>query len=164
MTDLSRAIAKAKSNSVSRVVTSPPMQKRGGMVGLFRSHVPVVNSEPITDDSIPPRHVNIYSLPPEDRTRKLIEQYFEKTGQLLPFIHEMSFCETYLQMRLKGPSKIRRNWLGLLNIILAISTSLSMKDQLTPEERIQESDIYYQRANSLCDKDSRRNASLEMGK
>lgn len=164
MTKISCAIAKAKSNSESRVATSPPMQSRDGMVSLVRSHAPVLNREPITEDSIPPRHVNIYALPPEDRTRKLIEQYFEKTGQLIPFIHEMSFCETYSQMRLKGPSKVRRNWLGLLNIVLAISTSLSMKDQLTPEERIQESNIYYQRANSLCDRDSRRNASLEMGK
>ncbi|KGO78417.1 Transcription factor, fungi [Penicillium italicum] len=132
------------------------------MGSLVQSQAPVVSREPIAEGSIPPRHVNIYALPSEDRTRMLIEQYFEKTGQLLPFIHEMSFCETYRQMRLKGFSKIRRNWLGLLNIILAISTSLSMKDELTSEERIQESDMYYQRANSLCDRDSKRNASLEM--
>ncbi|KAJ5512005.1 hypothetical protein N7453_004108 [Penicillium expansum] len=159
---LSRAIAKAKSNGVVRAATPPSMQKRGGMISPVQSQAPVVSREPIAEDSITPRHVNIYALPPEDRTRTLIEQYFEKTGQLLPFIHEMSFYETYLQMRLKGFSKIRRNWLGLLNIILAISTSLSMKDELTPEERIQESDIYYQRANSLCDRDSKRHASLEM--
>ncbi|KGO50258.1 hypothetical protein PEX2_028230 [Penicillium expansum] len=154
--------AKAKSNGVVRAATPPSMQKRGGMISPVQSQAPVVSREPIAEDSITPRHVNIYALPPEDRTRTLIEQYFEKTGQLLPFIHEMSFYETYLQMRLKGFSKIRRNWLGLLNIILAISTSLSMKDELTPEERIQESDIYYQRANSLCDRDSKRHASLEM--
>lgn len=161
---LSRAIAKAKSNGMARAATPPSKQRRGGMVSPVQPQAPVVNREQIAEDSITPRHVNIYALPPEDRTRILIEQYFEKTGQLLPFIHEMSFYETYLQMRLKGFSKIRRNWLGLLNIILAISTSLSMKDELTPEERIQESDIYYQRANSLCDRDSKRHASLEMGK
>ncbi|PYH92137.1 hypothetical protein BO71DRAFT_421023 [Aspergillus ellipticus CBS 707.79] len=159
---LSRAIAKAKSTSMSRVATPPSMQKRDGMVSLVQSQAPVVSRELIAEDSMPLRHVNIYALPSEDRTRMLIKQYFEKTGQLLPFIHEMSFCETYLHMRLKGLSKVRRNWLGLLNIILAISTSLSMKDELTPEERIQESDMYYQRANSLCDRDSKCNASLEM--
>lgn len=57
---------------------------------------------------------------------------------------------------------VRRTWLGLLNIILAIATSLSAKDDIPVEKRIQESDVYYQRANGLCDRDSKRNASLEM--
>ncbi|KAK9319526.1 fungal-specific transcription factor domain-containing protein [Lipomyces orientalis] len=159
---LSRAMSKTESNDVSRVVTPPPVRKRGGMESVGQTQAPGVSQEPTAVDFIAPRHVNIYALPPEDRTRTLIEQYFEKTGQLLPFIHEISFRETYLQMRLRGFSKIRRTWLGLLNIILAISTSLSMKDGISPEERIQESDIYYQRANSLCDRESKRNASLEM--
>lgn len=107
--------------------------------------------------------VDIFALPPEDRTWSLIQQYFHKTGQLLPFIHQPSFCETYFQMKKHNFTKVRRTWLGLLNIVLAIATSLSTEGDMPPEKRIQESDVYYQRANGLCDRDSKRNASLEMG-
>lgn len=57
----------------------------------------------------------------------------------------------------------RRTWLGLLNIIMAMATTLSVEAGMSAEERIEESDVYYQRANSLCDKESRRNISLELG-
>lgn len=107
--------------------------------------------------------VNIFALPSEERTWKLIQVYFEKTGQLLPFIHEASFCETYFRMREDNFKRVRRTWLGLLNIVLAIATSLNTEGDMPATKRIQESDIYYQRANGLCDKDSKRHASLEMG-
>lgn len=107
--------------------------------------------------------VNVFALPSEERTWSLIQIYFEKTGQLLPFIHEASFCETYFRMRENNFKRVRRTWLGLLNIVLAIATSLHTEANSPAGERIQESDIYYQRANGLCDRDSKRNASLEMG-
>lgn len=107
--------------------------------------------------------INIFALPSEQRTWHLIQIYFEKTGQLLPFIHEASFCETYFRMKEDNFKRVRRTWLGLLNIILAIATSLHTEGDLPAGQRIQESDIYFQRANGLCDRDSKRNASLEMG-
>ena len=57
----------------------------------------------------------------------------------------------------------RRTWLGLLNIIMAMAMTLSVDAGMSAERRIEESDAYYQRANSLCDKESRRNISLELG-
>lgn len=57
----------------------------------------------------------------------------------------------------------RRTWLGLLNIMLALATTLSVDGPPSAEKRIEESDVYYQRARGLCDKESRRNSSLEMG-
>lgn len=108
--------------------------------------------------------VNMFALPSEERTWSLIQIYFEKTGQLLPFIHEASFCDTYIRMREDNFKKVRRTWLGLLNIVLAIATSLHTEGDMPAEKRIQESDIYFQRANGLCDRDSKRNASLEMGR
>ena len=107
--------------------------------------------------------VNIYALPPEERTWSLIKEYFQKTGQLLPFIHEESFCATYFEMKRSNFTMARRTWLGLLNIILAMATTLYVESNVSAEERIEESDIYYQRANSLCDRESRRNISLELG-
>jgi hypothetical protein len=108
--------------------------------------------------------VNIYALPSEARTWVLIQEYFQKTGQLLPFVHEESFCDTYFQMKRSHFTMARRTWLGLLNIILAMATTLSVEGEMSSEKRIEESDVYYQRAYALCDKESRRNISLELGK
>lgn len=108
--------------------------------------------------------VNIYALPSDAQSLELIEKYFSKTGQLLPFIHEQSFFETYMQMKKYNLSRVRRTWLGLLNIIFAIAMSLSNDSDIIPaQQRIEQSDVFYQRANALCDGESRRNTSLEMG-
>jgi hypothetical protein len=111
-----------------------------------------------------PVSVNMYALPSEARTWSLIEEYFHKTGQLLPFIHEESFCESYFEMKKTNFTMARRTWLGLLNIILAMATTLQVEGPDSAEERIKESDVYFQRANCLCDKELRRNISLESGK
>lgn len=160
MSHICRAIAQANTRNPSVLPTSPPNQRGGGMVNVSRSRPPSVGP---SDGAKSAARVNIYALPPENRTWSLIRQYFYKTGQLLPWIHESSFCETYFQMKKENFTQVRRTWLGLLNIVLAIATSLSTEGDLPAEKRIQESDIYYQRANGLCDKDSKRNASLEMG-
>jgi hypothetical protein len=107
--------------------------------------------------------VNIYALPSEERTWMFIKEYFQKTGQLLPFVHEESFCATYFDLKRSNFTMARRTWLGLLNIIMAMATTLFVEAGMSAEERIEESDVYYQRANSLCDKESRRNTSLELG-
>lgn len=161
---ISRAMAMATSDHESFPAIAPPIQRRGGMVSITRPRAPNTHQVATTMASPASTRVNVYALPPDYRAWSLIEQYFQKTGQLLPFIHEASFCETYVQMRREGFTKVSRTWLGLLNIVLAISASLSSKDDISPAERIQESDIYYQRANGLCDRDSKRSASLEMGK
>ncbi|CAG9981191.1 unnamed protein product [Clonostachys byssicola] len=106
--------------------------------------------------------VNIYALPSEARTWSLIREYFQKTGQLLPFIHEEWFCATYFEMKRNNFTMARRTWLGLLNIIMAMAATLFVESNVSAEERIEESDVYYQRANGLCDKESRRNISVEL--
>ncbi|KIX98660.1 uncharacterized protein Z520_05961 [Fonsecaea multimorphosa CBS 102226] len=108
------------------------------------------------------RSVNIYALPPDAYTWRLIKEYFQKTGQLLPFIHEESFCETYFQLKRTNFTMARRTWLGLLNMILAMATTLTVDGYTSSEERIAESDVYYQRANGLCERESRTNISLEL--
>ena len=107
--------------------------------------------------------VNIYALPSEARTWSLIREYFQKTGRLLPYVHEATFCATYFALKASNFTSARRTWLGLLNIILAMATTLHVDTAVSAERRIAESDIYYQRANALCDdKEARRNMSLEL--
>lgn len=108
--------------------------------------------------------VNIHALPSEARTWSLIKEYFQKTGQLLPFVHEESFCATYFEVKRNNFTEARRTWLGLLNIIMAMATTLQVEGFVSAEKRIEESHTYYLRANSLCDKESKRNISLEMSR
>ncbi|CDM33122.1 Zn(2)-C6 fungal-type DNA-binding domain [Penicillium roqueforti FM164] len=159
---ISQAVATVNSQGRSIFATSPLEQRRRGIVNVSKPVFCPAGSTDLKLTTFIPGRVDMYALPSEERTWDLIQQFFQKTGQLLPFIHESSFCETYRQMKRENSKGVRRTWLGLLNIILAISTSLSAKDNIPAEIRIQQSDIYYQRANSLCDRESRRNASLEM--
>ncbi|KAJ5663727.1 transcriptional regulatory protein GAL4 [Penicillium longicatenatum] len=161
MRHISRAIARGNPHGGRVPSISSPAPAGGGMLNVSRSR-------PSLDDPwgrmqmASENGINIFALPSEQRTWSLIQVYFEKTGQLLPFIHEASFCETYFRMREENFKRVRRTWLGLLNIVLAIATSLHTEGDLPTGKRIQESDIYFQRANGLCDRDSKRNASLEM--
>ncbi|KAL6241621.1 hypothetical protein RBB50_011402 [Rhinocladiella similis] len=106
--------------------------------------------------------INIYALPSETRTWVLINEYFQKTGQLLPIIHEASFRETFIEMKRSNFTATRRTWLGLVNIILALGCTLIVDGDDTAKERIAESDVYCQRANRLCEREPRRSISLEL--
>jgi hypothetical protein len=106
---------------------------------------------------------NIYAVPSSDITRELLTHYFSNTGQLFPYLHERSFWETYEDNRLNNFTKVRRTWLGLFNIILALATSTSSRVNFNATERVRESDIYYQRAVGLCEKHILRASSLEAG-
>ena len=107
--------------------------------------------------------VNIYALPPEDRTHELVARYFGDTGLLFPYIHEGSFWETYNEMRSSNFRRVRRSWLGLLNVVMALATNTTIDTESSAEKRAQESDVYYRRAMGLCEKQVMRGTSLEIG-
>lgn len=108
-------------------------------------------------------NINIYALPPESKARELMSQYFSNTGLLFPYIHAGTFLDTYEEMKRNNFTKVRRTWLGLLNIVLALSTSTAVQEDMSAEKRARESDVYYQRALGLCDKLIMRGTSLEIG-
>lgn len=152
----------ARGNDSSRGLPSPSFHKVNELVSVSRlHHEPTKPDASLFDAKY--QKVNMYALPPEKRTWTLIAQYFQKTGRLPPFIHEASFRETYFQMQRNKFTMARRTWLGLLNIVFAMATTLSVEGYPSAEERIKESEVYYQRANALCDKEPRRNISLELG-
>ncbi|KFZ23187.1 hypothetical protein V502_02339 [Pseudogymnoascus sp. VKM F-4520 (FW-2644)] len=157
------SLAMTRANAPSPVVPSPSNRARvaTGLLSVSRPHHV---SQEVNASGLDRLHggVNIYALPSEPRAWSLIRKYFLKTGQLLPFIHEQSFCETYFQMKRDNCTMARRTWLGLLNIVFAMAATLSIDGDMSSEKRIEESDVYYQRANSLCDKESRRNISVEL--
>lgn len=145
-----------------RQVTEAPLNASNTTTDSMRASRPsgdkICNTFNRMDDK-----VNIHALPPETRIWKLINEYFQKTGQLLPIIHEGSFRETYFEMKRTNFTMARRTWLGLVNIILALGCTLIVDGYDTAEERIAESDVYFQRANGLCERESRRSISLELG-
>ncbi|KAH7304650.1 putative C6 transcription factor [Rhexocercosporidium sp. MPI-PUGE-AT-0058] len=105
--------------------------------------------------------VKIYALPLETTTRNLISRYFGDTGLLFPYIDEQAFLDTYNEINANDFTKIR-TWLGLLNMIMAMATCTIIESCVSAEKRAKGSDIYYQRATGLCEKQIMRGTSLEI--
>ena len=108
-------------------------------------------------------HVDLHALPHDSEVMDLIRRYFNDTGYLFPFIYEEAFLRTYMEFRGQAQPKVRRTWLGLLNMVLAIATNTKVDSDLDAARRSEESYIYYQRALGLCQKQIMRGTSLEVG-
>jgi hypothetical protein len=133
----------AEDVSLQVAVTSPPSSLRFSFSDPYNSNVRMINGQ----------KVNIYALPPDPLARELIRRYFSNTGQLFPYIHEGTFIEKYNQMQREDFKGVRRMWLGLLNVVFAMATSVSLSPDgqvFGAAKRAAESDIYYRRASGLC--------------
>jgi hypothetical protein len=124
-------------------IASPPSSLRYSFSDPYNSSARMNNNQ----------KVNIYALPPEPLARELIRRYFFNTGQLFPYIHQQTFLGKYNQMKKDNFRGVRRMWLGLLNVVFAMATSVS----LSPDgqvsgaaRRAAESEIYYRRASGIC--------------
>ncbi|CAI7564144.1 unnamed protein product [Penicillium glandicola] len=106
--------------------------------------------------------VNIFALPPQENTLELIERYFSNTGLLFPYIYPPVFLETYHQMAQENFSRVRRTWLGLLNMVLAMATITAIPGSASADARIEESDVFYQRGLGLCGSEILRGTTLEV--
>lgn len=133
--------------------------------GVHRASIMRITSASARDPDDAPVEANV--LPADAHTRELMGAYFSNTGLLFPFIHEQTFLETYELMRRGDDSHragIRRTWLGLLNMVLAMAvcTSDQVEDS-TEGGRPSESDVYYRRARELCKMQMLRGTTLETG-
>jgi len=142
--------------------TQESLQLESGVVSLSRPSSPSGRAA-ARRDGFRNDGVNIYSLPPEAETLDLIRQYFSDTGLLFPYLHEETFLDTYAEMKRNNFTKIRRTWLGLLNMVLALVMSTTICSEFSAQKRAAMSDVYYQRAVGLCDKQIMRGTSLEVG-
>ncbi|KAL2204830.1 hypothetical protein CC79DRAFT_1335435 [Sarocladium strictum] len=101
-------------------------------------------------------------LPPDYETEALLQAYFSNTGLLFPYVHEQTFMETYRDLKAQKFSKsVRRTWLGLLNMILALATSTASQDTVSSSSRRVSSEIFYRRAQKLCRNQMLRGTTLE---
>ncbi|KAJ5133966.1 uncharacterized protein N7443_004411 [Penicillium atrosanguineum] len=106
--------------------------------------------------------VNMFALPPQSETLDLIQRYFSNTGLLFPYIYPPVFLETYHQMARENLKKVRRTWLGLLNMVLAMSAITAVPGGAKADTRIAESDVFYQRGLGLCGSEILRGTTLEV--
>jgi hypothetical protein len=88
-------------------------------------------------------------LPSPEETLQLIRRYFYDTGLLFPYIYPPAFIETYHQFQ-NNAKKVRRTWLGLLHIMLAMAKVTAVSTCTPAEMRIKESTVYYRQALKLC--------------
>ncbi|KAH7029734.1 fungal-specific transcription factor domain-containing protein [Microdochium trichocladiopsis] len=97
---------------------------------------------------------------PEDVTEQLLQEYFSNTGMLFPYIHETSFMDTYRQARLSAFAGVRRTWLALLNIVLAIAIQA---DASRPDTSLAAADaeLFFCKARNLCGTHMLRSTTLE---
>lgn len=91
-------------------------------------------------------------LPEEQLSTMLVKQFFSETGMLFPYINEAKFWDTYGTLIGAGrkATTIRHSWLGLLNMILAMATSTAVTGAITMEDRYSQSEVYFNRAKTLC--------------
>lgn len=108
--------------------------------------------------------INIFAVPPQSETMALIQRYFSNTGLLFPYIYPRIFLETYHQMVQENFTKVRRTWLGLLNMVLAMSTITAVPGGAKADARIAGSNDFYQRGLGLCGSEILRGTTLEVGK
>lgn len=107
--------------------------------------------------------IDPFALPDKIETLQLIERYFNTTGVLFPYIDKETFLKTYQHLRSTNIRTVRRSWLGLLNMVLAMATHAGHNPQLIALEQARRSDMFYRRALALCDKEIRYSTSLEVG-
>ncbi|KAI1852938.1 hypothetical protein JX265_012966 [Neoarthrinium moseri] len=101
-------------------------------------------------------------LPSEADTRRLVSYYFTNTGLLFPYLHEASFISEYDQLVANGFKRARRTWLGLLHMVLAMSSNtLAVHSIEEREQRNVESEMFYRCAMLLCDRQALRGTSVE---
>ncbi|PKY03000.1 hypothetical protein P168DRAFT_311552 [Aspergillus campestris IBT 28561] len=105
---------------------------------------------------------SIFAVPPRSETLELIHRFFSDTGLLFPYIYPPAFLETYHQVARENFSKVRRTWLGLLNMVLAMSTITTSPGVADADARIAESDVFYQRGLGLCGSEILRGTTVEV--
>lgn len=109
-------------------------------------------------------HGSPLALPSEADTRKLVSLYFSNTGLLFPYLHEATFVAEYDRLVANGFKKARRTWLGLLYMVLAMSSStLIVGSKEERQQRNVESESLYRRAMMLCDRQALRGTNVETG-
>lgn len=124
------------------------------LMGSFRTNSPGNSS----------RHkaAEPFSLPPEDALNSMLHLYFNTVNLMIPCVHEDSFRQTLFQMKTEGPESMRKSWLGVLNMMFAITTNV-MTATTPTHDRAAQSNTFYERAMGLVGPEILGRPSIELG-
>ncbi|KAF7517657.1 hypothetical protein G7054_g13738 [Neopestalotiopsis clavispora] len=101
------------------------------------------------------------SLPSPAEARTLVDTYFATTGVLFPFVHKATFMDTFEQARRENFRTLRRSWLALLNIILAMATTIESTLYVSAADRAARAEMFFARSEALCIKATMSGTTLE---
>ncbi|XRM46491.1 hypothetical protein ABZX51_009523 [Aspergillus tubingensis] len=138
---------------------SDTLTYNGGFVSASRPPSPRAQSGGVRPEMT---ENDIFALPPSAEMFRLITQYFTDTGLMFPYIHPPTFLETYDTMLRQNFTRVRRTWLGLLNMVLAMAIITTTPGGAPANVRMAESDVFYQRSLKLCGKEILRGTTLEV--
>lgn len=102
------------------------------------------------------------TLPSTEEMDSLLDIYFDTAGVVFPFIHEETMRKTYADGKANGWTRVRRTWLGILNMIFAMASSFDRDSLPSAQQRQQRSNVFFKRARDLCDELSKQVISLEI--
>jgi hypothetical protein len=103
-----------------------------------------------------------FALPPEDAANSMLQLYFNTVNLMIPCVHEDSFRQTLFQMKTEGAESMRRSWLGVLNMMFAVSTNV-MTTTTPTHDRAAQSNTFYERAMELVSPEILGRPSVELG-
>ncbi|KAJ2897241.1 hypothetical protein MKZ38_004843 [Zalerion maritima] len=160
-----REVFRAMARDESAQLGANASTQSGEKIGMHDALMISLSRPPSPPRSVEECHRAVpNALPPGNQTRNLIRAYFSNAGLLFPYIHEPTFLETYERMQDRNiRSPVRRTWLGLLNMMLALSACTGgwPAEDATANLAVQ-SDVFYRRARQLCKTQMMRGTSLEM--
>ena len=100
----------------------------------------------------------------ENEGIELVDKFFCNAGYLFPYLHEGLFKERYRSMLASSQRPSNRSWLALLYMVFAMSSSTSLDEGLSPSQRRERSDAYFQKALEFLGPQLMRGSNLEHGK
>ena len=102
------------------------------------------------------------ALPPSEEIESLFDVYFSTAGFVFPFVDEVLMRKTYEECKANGWTRVRRTFLGTLNMIFAMATSYDRDRIPSARQRQERSNVFFKRATELCGELSKQIISLEI--
>jgi hypothetical protein len=118
------------------------------------------------DDGLPVQvdhEVDPYILPPNARLSAMLDLFFTDINSNWGYLYEPAFRDTFSHAKDTGFKHVRRSWLGLLNVILAMATRRQNVDTESEDGIRDASSMYFSRALVLITRTIFQGPNLETG-
>ncbi|KAK5704718.1 hypothetical protein LTR17_021632 [Elasticomyces elasticus] len=116
------------------------------------------------DDGLPiqvDHEVDPYVLPPTSRLSSMLDLFFADINSTWGYLYEPAFRDTFSHAHESGFKHVRRSWLGLLNVILAMVESRHNVDTESEASVRDASYMYFSRALVLTTRTMFQGPNLE---